>query len=113
MPRQARIDAPGALQQIMVRGIECRKVVEDEADRNACVDRLGRVLTEAGTTGYAWTLLPNHLHLLLQTGKTPVATVMRRLLAGYAVTFNRRHRRHGHLVQNHDTSMLCQQDPYS
>jgi len=112
MPRQARIDAPGALQHIMVRGIERRKIFADEADRNSFVERLGRVLTETGTPCYAWALLSNHVHLLLQTGKAPVATVMRRLLTGYAVTFNRRHRRHGHLFQNRYKSILCQRDPY-
>jgi hypothetical protein len=37
---------------------------------------------------------------------------MRRLLTGYAVSFNRRHRRHGHLFQNRYKSILCQEDPY-
>jgi putative transposase len=52
------------------------------------------------------------VHLLLQTGQVPVATLMRRLLTGYAVTFNRRHRRHGHLFQNRYKSILCQEEPY-
>ena len=112
MPRQARIDAPGALQHIIVRGIERRKLFADDADRKAFVDRLGRLLEESGTACYAWTLMPTHVHLLLQTGTVPVATVMRRLLTGYAVTFNRRHRRHGPLFQNRYKSILCQQDPY-
>jgi REP element-mobilizing transposase RayT len=56
--------------------------------------------------------MPNHVHLLLQTGRVPLATVMRRLLAGYAGTFNRRHRRHGPLVQNRYKSILCQQNLY-
>ena len=59
---------------------------------------------------FAWALIPNHLHLLLRTGVTPISTVMRRLLTGYAVTFNRRHRRHGHLFQNRYKSILCQEE---
>ena len=43
---------------------------------------------------------------------TPLATVMRRLLTGYAVSFNRRHRRHGQLFQNRYKSILCQEDAY-
>lgn len=50
--------------------------------------------------------------VLLRTGDVPIATVMRRLLTRYAVTFNRRHRRHGHLLQNRYKSILCQEDPY-
>jgi DNA-binding MarR family transcriptional regulator len=50
--------------------------------------------------------------LLLKTGLTPIATVMRRLLTGHAVYFNLRHRRYGHLFQNRYKSILCQEEPY-
>lgn len=56
--------------------------------------------------------IPNHFHLLLRTGTTPLSTIMRRLLAGYAGTFNRHHRRSGHLFQNRFKSILVEQDPY-
>ena len=46
------------------------------------------------------------------TGAAPIATLMRRLLIGYAVSFNQRHRRHGHLFQSRYKSILCQEDPY-
>ena len=112
MPRKARIDAPGALHHIIVRGIEKRKIFEDDKDRNQFIKRLDDILTEANTPIYAWALIPNHVHLLLKTGLTPIATIMRRLLTGYAVYFNRRHRRHGHLFQNRYKSILCQEEPY-
>jgi putative transposase len=112
MPRQARIDAPGALHHIICRGIERRAIFQDDVDRETFVDQLGHVLRETSTPCYAWSLIPNHFHLLLRTGRVPLATVMRRLLTRYAVTFNRRHRRHGHLFQNRYKSILCQEDPY-
>ena len=112
MPRKARIDAPGALHHIIARGIERRKIFFDSADRDNFLKRLGIILTETRTPCFAWTLIPDHLHLLLRTGSTPIATVMRRLLTGYAVTFNRRHRRHGQLFQNRYKSILCQEDLY-
>jgi len=112
MPRKARIDAPGALNHIIIRGIEKRNIFEDDKDRNQFIKRLSNVLTEAETPIYAWALMPNHVHLLLKTGLTPIATIMRRLLTGYAVNFNRRHRRHGHLFQNRYKSILCQEEPY-
>ena len=112
MPRKARIDAPGALQHIIVRGIERRKIFYDDEDRDNFLDRLGGVLTDTGTPCFAWALIPNHAHLLVKTGVTPIATVMRRLLTGYAVSFNRRHRRHGQLFQNRYKSILCQEDSY-
>jgi hypothetical protein len=56
--------------------------------------------------------MKNHAHLLLRTGLAPVATVMRRLLTGYAQDFNRRYRRHGQLFQNRYKSILCEEEPY-
>jgi putative transposase len=112
MPRKARIDSPGALHHIIVRGIERGKIFYDDSDRNNFLNRLGVVLIETKTPCFAWALIPNHLHLLLRTGVAPIATVMRRLLTGYAVSFNRRHRRHGQLFQNRYKSILCQEDQY-
>ena len=112
MPRKARIDAPGALHHIIVRGIAKRKIFEDDKDRNQFIKRLGDILIEAETPIYAWALMPNHAHFLLKTGLTPIATIMRRLLTGYAGYFNRRHRRHGHLFQNRYKSILCQEESY-
>ncbi len=112
MPRKARIDAPGALHHIIVRGIERRKIFKDNTDRNNFLDRLEKVLSETGTKCFAWALIPNHFHLLLRTGACPLSTVMRRLLTGYAMNFNRRYRRSGQLFQNRYKSILCQEDTY-
>ena len=112
MPRRARIDAPGALHHVICRGIERGVIFQDNADRDDFVNRLGRILSETSTPCYAWALIPNHFHLLLRSGKMPLTTVMRRLLTGYAVRYNLRHGRHGHLFQNRYKSILCQEDPY-
>jgi REP element-mobilizing transposase RayT len=112
MPRKARIDAPGALHHIICRGIERRKIFDDNVDRDNFLERLGNVLIETSTPCYSWALIPNHFHLLLRTGNVAISTVMRRLLTGYAVSYNRRHRRSGHLFQNRFKSILCQEDLY-
>jgi REP element-mobilizing transposase RayT len=96
----------------MVRGIERRKIFGDNKDKDNFVERLDDILKQTSTPCYAWSLLSNHVHLLLRSGDHPIATVMRRLLTGYAVTFNRRHGRHGQLFQNRYKSILCQEDPY-
>lgn len=112
MPRKARIDAPGALQHIIVRGIEAKAIFYDRYDRYNFLDRLGDVLSDTATPCFAWALMFNHVHLLLRTGLTPIAKVMQRLLTGYAQQFNRRHRRHGQLFQNRYKSFLCEEDAY-
>jgi len=86
MPRQARMDATGALHHIIIRGIERKAIFMDNADRANFVERIGRIITESETDCYAWALMTNHVHLLLKTGLAPIATVMRRLLTGYAVS---------------------------
>ena len=70
------------------------------------------VLPETMTRCYAWAFLTNHAHLLVRTGKSPLSGVMARLLTGYAVSFNKRHHRHGPLFQNRYKSILCQEDAY-
>jgi REP element-mobilizing transposase RayT len=112
MPRKSRLDAPGALHHVIVRGIDRRAIFRDDTDRDDFLSRLGGILCETQTPCFAWCLIPNHFHLLLRTGLTPISTVMRRLLTGYAVRFNLRHRRSGHLFQNRYKSILCQEDAY-
>ena len=112
MPRKARIDAPGALHHVIARGIEQRKIFDDTLDKNRFLVRLSNILNETETSCYAWALLPNHFHLLLRTGNTSIATVMRRLLTGHAMYYNRQHGRRGHLFQNRYRSILCEEERY-
>lgn len=112
MPRRARIDAAGALHHIICRGIERRKIFRDDGDRKLFIERLAHVLKETQSVCYAWALIPNHFHLLLRTGASPIKTAMQRLLSGYAGDFNRRHRRIGQIFHNRYKSILCQQEPY-
>ena len=112
MPRLARLDAPGVLHHVIIRGIERRKIFRNEKDREDFLNRLSTLLPETETSCYAWALLSNHAHFLFRTGNIPLATLMRRLLTGYAVSFNRRHKRHGQLFQNRYKSIVCQEDVY-
>jgi len=108
----AKTHAAGALHHLIFYGIERRKIFLDDEDCDSFVKRLGQVLIDTQTDCFAWALIPNNTHLQLRTGLTPIGVVMRRLLTGYAVQFNRRHRRHGHLFQIRYKWVLCQEDPY-
>lgn len=112
MPRKSRIDAPGALHHVICRGIDRQKIFTDKEDYSLFMERLGNLLIETSTSCFAWALIPNHFHLLLRTGNVPISALMKRLLTGYAVNFNRRHKRYGHLFQNRYKSILCQEDTY-
>lgn len=112
MPRQPRLDAPGALHHIMGRGIERTTIFRTDKDREDFLDRLADLCLDGNLRVYAWCLLSNHFHLLVRTGRQPISRSMRKLLTGYVVNFNLRHKRHGHLFQNRYKSIICEDDPY-
>jgi putative transposase len=112
MPRKSRIDAPGALHHVIIRGIERRKIFRSDYDRNNFIDRLSVLVPATRVDCFAWAMLDNHVHFLLRTGAVPLSVFMSRLLTGYAGWFNRKYKRHGQLFQNRYKSILCQEDPY-
>jgi putative transposase len=93
MPRQARIDAPGAVHHGIARGIERAAIFRDDQDRDLFLNRLGDIVSETHTRCFARALRPNPFHLLLKTGNIPVASIMRRLLTGHAIYFRQPGRR--------------------
>lgn len=112
MPRKARLDVPGALHHIMVRGINKANIFDDEEDKARFLERLGEAITEGSCSVYAWVLMDNHVHLLFKSGKLGISAVMRKLLTWYAQYYNRRHKRTGHLFENRYKSILCDEDNY-
>ncbi len=112
MPRSARLDTPDLLQHVIVRGVELSDIFRDDNDRSRFVSKLSRLLTQAGTECLAWALMSNHFHLLLRPRGTRLAPLMRRLLTGYAIYFNLRHQRSGHLFQNRYKSIVCEEESY-
>jgi putative transposase len=112
MPRGPRLDAPGVLHHVMARGITRQPIFRDDADRDDFVHRLARLADAQSVSVYAWALMPNHFHVLLRTGRQPLARSMRSLLTGYAGAFNRRHRLSGHLFQNRYKSIVCEEEVY-
>jgi len=112
MPRQARLDIPGALHHIMVRGINRSLIYLDDQDRQRFLDRLAHEVKEGQCSVFAWVLMENHAHILFKSGQHGISTVMRRLLTWYAQYFNRRHGRTGHLFENRYKSVLCDEEVY-
>jgi putative transposase len=112
MPRRSRLDLPGLVYHVIARGIERRPIFINDADRQVFLNRLGEILNEMPTPVYAFVLMPNHFHLLLRRSNFPLATIMRRLLTSYALYFNTRNNRAGHLFQNRYKAIICQEEPY-
>jgi len=112
MLRQARLDAPGTLHHVMLRGIEGSAIFRDDEDREDFLTRVGDLTERTGTRILAWVLMDNHVHFLLFSGPEGLSSLMRKLLTGYAICFNRRHQRSGHLFQNRYKSIVCEKDSY-
>lgn len=112
MPRQARIDHPGLLHHVIVRGIDKQRIFRRTEDNKNIISRLEDLIPKTKTQCHAWALMPNHFHLLVTTGKESISTFMQSLLTGYAIYFNHRYKRVGHLFQNRFKSIVCDRDEY-
>lgn len=112
MPRTARLDIPDLLQHVIVRGVDRCDIFRDDSDRKRFLQSLAKLLVQTGTDCLAWSLMTNHVHLLLRPRRTLLAPLMRKLLTGYAIYFNLRHKRSGHLFQNRYKSIVCEENEY-
>ena len=112
MPRQARIDIPGQLYHVMSRGIERGCIFLDEEDYEDFRERIAVWLNKAEAKCLAWCLMPNHFHFLVLRGARPLSEMMHRAMTGYAINFNLRHRRAGHLFQNRYKAIICDLEEY-
>ena len=112
MPRGPRLDVADALYHVIARGVERRPIFRDDQDRRDFLRRLAVLSGEEEVRVFAFALMDNHFHLVVQRGQRPLGSLMRRLLTGYSGTFNRRHRRVGHLFQNRYQAVLCDANAY-
>jgi putative transposase len=112
MPRQARLDTPGLLHHVMARGLNRQRLFLDNTDRTDFVQRVENALGRSPNEILAWALMPNHLHFLIRSGSQGLSPFMRRVMTGYALSFNRRHKRVGYLFQGRFKSLVCDEEEY-
>lgn len=112
MPRQARIDVPGQMYHVMSRGIERGRIFIDEEDYADFQERIAVWLNKSGGKCLAWCLMPNHFHFLVLRGERPLSEMMHHAMTGYAINFNLRHRRAGHVFQNRYKAIICDLEEY-
>ena len=112
MPRIIRPDWENALHHVMARGIDGRTLFSKVSEYEDIISRLEQLVVELKFSVYAWVIMPNHLHLLIRTGPEPISFLMHRLLTGFAISYNKRHERTGHVFQGRFKSVLVQEDTY-
>ena len=112
MARHPRLVYPGAIYHVTFRGNERRAIFRDDRDRDRFLASLAERVQGYQVRLYLYALMQNHVHLLLETRLPNVSAFLGSLLTGYAVYFNLRHRRVGHLTQNRYHSVLVEGDAY-
>jgi putative transposase len=104
--------APGLLYHVIVRGNQRRKTFLRDADYQAYLERVGRYRRRYGYTVHAYCLMPNHVHLLLESSAHPLGKFMQGLQQSYSQYFNLRHHKVGHVFQGRYKAIVCQRDEY-
>ena len=112
MARRPRVFAFGLLYHVIVRGNQRRKTFRSDDDYKVYLDRLEKYRAKFQVRIHAYCLMPNHVHLLLETGSTPLAKFMQGLQQSYTQYFNRRYHKVGHVFQGRYKAIICDKDKY-
>lgn len=112
MPRKPRIEIGGGLYHVITRGNNRRKIFRSPADYLKFTGLLQQQKSKLPFYLYAYCLMPNHVHLLIEMQDDLVSRIMQRVLTSYSQYHNRKYKKVGHLFQGRYKSILCQTDRY-
>jgi putative transposase len=112
MSRPLRLEFPNALYHVTARGDRREAIFEDDDDRRAFLATLAEVVKRFNWLCYAYCLMDNHYHLLIQTPDSNLSKGMRQLNGVFTQISNRRHQRVGHLFQGRFKAILVDSDAY-
>jgi len=112
MARKPRLFAPGILYHVIVRGNQRQRTFLKERDYQVYLEKLAAYRKRYGVTIYAYCLMPNHVHLLLECSGVPLSKFMQGLQQSYTQYYNRTYKKVGHLFQGRYKAILCQKDAY-
>ena len=112
MSRPLRVEYPGAYYHVMNRGTARQKIFVNDQDRQRFLDLLGQTSQMWGLKVYAYCLMGNHYHLLLETADAALSRAMRHIDGIYTQRFNRAHRRDGPLFRGRYRAILIEPEEY-
>lgn len=112
MARPPRIHFPGAFYHVIVRGNQRQAVFRSDSDYRKYQERLSHYQKLHRFLLHAYVLMPNHVHLLIEIGSTPLSKAMQGLQFTYTQYFNRKHKTVGHLFQGRYKAILCDKEAY-
>lgn len=112
MGRRPRLHYPGAFYHVISRGNRRQKIFQSQGDFRQFESLLREIREQTGFTLYAYVLMPNHFHLLMQVAEKPLSKVMQSLLYRYTRYYNQRYRQVGHLFQGRYKAIVCDKESY-
>jgi len=112
MPRPVRIEYEGAFHHVMNRGRQRRSIFDDDDDYLAFLNLLSEVTKEYNAIIHAYCLMTNHYHLLIETPKANLSTIMKHINGIYTQRYNRKYKKDGTLFRGRYKSILVDEDSY-
>jgi REP element-mobilizing transposase RayT len=112
MPRKPRLHYSGAMYHVITRGNNRQKIFLTEENYKTFLEYLKQIKEKKPFNLYAYCLMPNHIHLLIEVKNEPLSEIMHRLLTGYTKHFNLTNKKWGHLFQGRYKAILCEKDSY-
>ncbi len=107
MPRKRRKTSAKGIYHVMVRGVNKQQIFYDDQDSQVFINCLIACKKRFNSKIYAYCLMGNHVHLLINEGDEPISTVMHWLDGSYAVWYNQKYERKGHLYQGRFLSVTA------
>jgi REP element-mobilizing transposase RayT len=102
----------GALYHVIARGNQRQSIFLDEKDFNTYLSYLSEYKAQFPFLLYAFALMGNHCHLLLEVHGVPLSKIMQVLQFRYTRYFNKRYGKVGHLFQGRYKAILCEKESY-
>jgi REP element-mobilizing transposase RayT len=112
MARKPRIEYEGAFYHIITRGNQRQKIFKDPVDYQQYLQFLTIYKNRYSFFLYAYVLMGNHVHLLIETRETPLSKILQGLNQRYTLYYNRKYRTVGHLFQGRYKAILCEKEAY-
>lgn len=113
MTRKPRARSSSGIYHIILRGINRQSIFEDDEDRVKLIESFARYKEVSQCRIFAYCLMDNHIHILLQEVKEPISKILQRVSSSYVIWYNRKHERCGHLFQERFRSEAVETNSYS
>ncbi|MEL1133756.1 transposase [Desulfitobacterium sp. THU1] len=112
MARRPREQSPTGIYHVIMRGVNRQNVFNDKEDRCKFIEKLAQFRGVSGYRVFAYCLMNNHIHILIQELNEPLSAAIKRISSSYVFWFNKKYERCGHLFQERFRSEAVDSDRY-